>query len=54
MPYFQFLISIVATLANTSEKEQQKIPLHVENWVTRLVDQMNTDTDIRNEGELIG
>ncbi|KAJ3332601.1 putative E3 ubiquitin-protein ligase [Blyttiomyces sp. JEL0837] len=43
---------LINTLSNTSEKEQHKIPLHVENWVARLIDQMNTDTDIRNEENL--
>lgn len=40
-------------LSNTTEKEQQKIPLHVENWLSSLTDQINTDTDIRNEGIVI-
>ncbi|KAI8854573.1 hypothetical protein BC829DRAFT_359696 [Chytridium lagenaria] len=43
---------IGATLSNSSEKEQHKIPLHVENWVKRLMDQLNTDTDLRNEENL--
>ena len=37
-------------LSNTAEKQQQKIPLHVENWASRLLDQLNTDTDVRTEG----
>ena len=37
-------------MSNTTEKEQQKIPLHVENWLSNLTDQINTETDIRNEG----
>ncbi|KAI8925803.1 hypothetical protein BC831DRAFT_498169 [Entophlyctis helioformis] len=43
---------LINTLSNTAEKEQHKIPLHIENWVSRLLDQMNTDTDIRNEENL--
>eukprot|EP00842_Homolaphlyctis_polyrhiza_P006814 jgi/Hompol1/721/HPOL_005391-RA len=43
---------LINTLSNTAEKEQHKIPLHVENWVSRLLDQMNTDTDIRNEDNM--
>ncbi|KAJ3114491.1 Axonemal dynein light chain domain-containing protein 1 [Physocladia obscura] len=43
------LVILTTTLSNTCEKEQQKIPLHVENWVSRVLDQMNTDTDVRNE-----
>ncbi|KNC96796.1 uncharacterized protein SPPG_08000 [Spizellomyces punctatus DAOM BR117] len=41
--------NLIDTLSNTTEKEQHKIPLHVENWLSRLLDQLNTDTDIRNE-----
>ena len=37
-------------MANTTEKEQQKIPLHVENWLSNLTDLINTETDLRNEG----
>ncbi|KAJ3281673.1 Axonemal dynein light chain domain-containing protein 1, partial [Borealophlyctis nickersoniae] len=44
--------NIIDTLSNTTEKEQHKVPLHVENWAARLLDQMNTDTDIRNEENL--
>ncbi|KAH6571188.1 hypothetical protein BASA60_007309 [Batrachochytrium salamandrivorans] len=40
---------LISVLANTVEREQHKIPLHVENWISRLIDQMNTDTDTRNE-----
>lgn len=36
-------------MTNTTEKEQHKIPLHVENLLSRLLDQLNTDTDVRNE-----
>ncbi|KAI9363349.1 hypothetical protein DFJ73DRAFT_788970 [Zopfochytrium polystomum] len=43
---------LMKTLSNTSEKEQYKVPLHVENWVARMLDQMNTDTDVRNEENL--
>ncbi|KAJ3118918.1 Axonemal dynein light chain domain-containing protein 1 [Phlyctochytrium bullatum] len=43
---------LMETLSNSSEKEQQKIPMHVENWIKRLVDQLNTDTDLRNEENL--
>ncbi|ORY40179.1 hypothetical protein BCR33DRAFT_754291 [Rhizoclosmatium globosum] len=43
------IASLTETLTNTCEKEQQKVPLHVENWVSRIIDQMNTDTDVRNE-----
>ncbi|KAJ3191210.1 Axonemal dynein light chain domain-containing protein 1 [Irineochytrium annulatum] len=43
---------LTSTLSNSSEKEQHKIPLHVENWIKRLLDQLNTDTDIRNEENL--
>ncbi|KAJ3069417.1 Axonemal dynein light chain domain-containing protein 1 [Podochytrium sp. JEL0797] len=43
------LVSLTETLSNTCEKEQQKVPLHVENWISRILDQMNTDTDVRNE-----
>jgi hypothetical protein len=46
---YQLTIDI---LGNTTEKEQHKIPLHVENWLSSLTDQINTDTDIRNEGIL--
>ncbi|KAJ3141179.1 Axonemal dynein light chain domain-containing protein 1 [Geranomyces variabilis] len=41
--------NIIDTLSNTTEKEQHKIPLHVENLLSRLLDQLNTDTDVRNE-----
>ncbi|XJO76751.1 hypothetical protein BDV3_007238 [Batrachochytrium dendrobatidis] len=41
--------ALVNTLSNTAEKQQHKIPLHVENWISKLLDQMNTDTDVRNE-----
>ncbi|KAJ3031427.1 UNVERIFIED_CONTAM: Axonemal dynein light chain domain-containing protein 1 [Siphonaria sp. JEL0065] len=43
------IVTLTETLTNTCEKEQQKVPLHVENWVSRILDQMNTDTDVRNE-----
>ncbi|KAJ3086136.1 Axonemal dynein light chain domain-containing protein 1, partial [Quaeritorhiza haematococci] len=39
-------------LSNTTEKEQHKVPMHVENWLARVLDQLNTDTDIRNEENL--
>ncbi|KAJ3033158.1 Axonemal dynein light chain domain-containing protein 1 [Rhizophlyctis rosea] len=44
--------NIIKILTNTTEKEQHKIPVHVENWLARLLDQLNTDTDIRNEENL--
>ncbi|KAJ3049361.1 Axonemal dynein light chain domain-containing protein 1 [Rhizophlyctis rosea] len=43
---------IIKILTNTTEKEQHKIPIHVDNWLARLLDQLNTDTDIRNEENL--
>ncbi|KAJ3408692.1 Axonemal dynein light chain domain-containing protein 1 [Chytriomyces hyalinus] len=43
------IVNLTGILTNTCEKEQQKVPLHVENWVSRVLDQMNTDTDVRNE-----
>lgn len=42
------------TLSDTSEKEQTKVPMHVENWLHRVVDQIGSDTDIRNEGKKKG
>ncbi|KAI9012709.1 hypothetical protein BC832DRAFT_528683 [Gaertneriomyces semiglobifer] len=41
--------NLIETLSDTTEKEQHKIPLHVENFLSRLMDQLNTDSDIRNE-----
>ncbi|KAI9092459.1 hypothetical protein DFS34DRAFT_633666 [Phlyctochytrium arcticum] len=41
--------NLIETLSNTTEKEQHKIPLHVENWLSRLLDQLKTDTDVHNE-----
>ncbi|KAI8818932.1 uncharacterized protein EV422DRAFT_551113 [Fimicolochytrium jonesii] len=41
--------NIIDSLSNTTEKEQHKIPLHVENLLSRLSDQLNTDTDVKNE-----
>ncbi|KAI8809992.1 hypothetical protein BJ742DRAFT_676408 [Cladochytrium replicatum] len=43
---------VMNTLSNTTEMEQNKVPMQVDNWVSRLVDQLNTDTDIRNEENL--
>lgn len=37
------------TLSNTTEKEQHKTPLHVENLISRILDQMATDIDLKNE-----
>ncbi len=45
-------ISPTDTLSDTTEKEQTKVPMHVENWLHRVVDQISSDTDIRNEGNL--
>ena len=44
--------NLINAYSNTTEREQHKIPLHVENWVARVLDHMNTDTDIRNEGNI--
>ncbi|KAJ3122249.1 Axonemal dynein light chain domain-containing protein 1 [Nowakowskiella sp. JEL0407] len=44
--------TVVSSLSDTSEKEQLKVPLHIENFVSRLLDQLNTDTDLRNEENL--
>ncbi|KAI9203094.1 uncharacterized protein BJ171DRAFT_558937 [Polychytrium aggregatum] len=47
--WIEHIGTIIELISNTAEKEQQKIPLHVENWLSRVLDQLNTDTDIRNE-----
>jgi hypothetical protein len=47
------IAALSGLLSNTTEKEQHKIPLHVENWLSKLMDQFNTDTDIRNDGFFI-
>jgi hypothetical protein len=39
-------------LSNTSEREQHKIPLQVENWIARVLEQMNNDVDSRNEDNI--
>ncbi|KAJ3204071.1 Axonemal dynein light chain domain-containing protein 1 [Clydaea vesicula] len=40
---------LISTLTNTTEREQQRVPMHLENWLNRILDQINTDTDVRNE-----
>ena len=42
---------VLSILADTFDRDQSKIPLLVENWLSRILDQMNTDTDVRNEGK---
>ncbi|KAI8912817.1 hypothetical protein EDD86DRAFT_274457 [Gorgonomyces haynaldii] len=44
--------NLINIYSNTTEREQHKVPLHVENWVSRVLDHMNTDTDIRNEDNM--
>ncbi|KAI8897679.1 hypothetical protein BC833DRAFT_592703 [Globomyces pollinis-pini] len=41
--------ALINLLSNSTEREQHKIPLLVENWITRVLDQMNTDIDSRND-----
>jgi hypothetical protein len=41
------------TLSNTAEREQHKIPLQVENWIGRVLEQMNNDMDSRSEDNII-
>jgi hypothetical protein len=36
-------------LSNTAEREQHKIPLQVEHWIGKVLEQLNQDTDCRNE-----
>lgn len=42
--------NLINSYANTTEREQNKIPLHVENWIGKILEHLNTDTDVRNEG----
>lgn len=41
---------LINTLSNTSEREQHKIPLQVETWVARILEQINYDMDSAQEG----
>ncbi|KAJ1550783.1 Axonemal dynein light chain domain-containing protein 1, partial [Nowakowskiella sp. JEL0078] len=41
--------SVIEMLSDTCEKEQLKVPQRIENFMVQLTDQLNTDTNIRNE-----
>jgi hypothetical protein len=43
---------LINTLSNTAEREQHKIPLQVESWIARVLEQMNVDMDNRNEDNI--
>ena len=40
-------------LSNTAEREQTKIPVMVEHWISKILQQMNLDMDTRHEGKKI-
>jgi hypothetical protein len=50
--WIEMIANLINSYSNTTEREQHTIPLHVENWVRRILDHLNNDTDIRNEGTL--
>ncbi|EPZ33129.1 hypothetical protein O9G_004998 [Rozella allomycis CSF55] len=41
--------AVISILSETFEREQSKVPLTIENWISRILDRLNTDTDIRND-----
>lgn len=41
---------LVSILSNTAEREQHKIPLQVEGLVTKILEQMNNESDTKTEG----
>ena len=41
--------AVLEILSDTFEREQNKIPLTVENWISRIMEQASTDQDVRNE-----
>lgn len=50
--WIDMMANLINSYGTTTEREQHTIPLRVENWVARVLEHLNTDTDIRNEGIL--
>ncbi|KAL3899501.1 MAG: hypothetical protein SGCHY_002006 [Lobulomycetales sp.] len=47
--WIEICSSLISTLSNTTEKEQARVPTHIDNWRQRTLDQITTDTDVRSE-----
>ena len=45
----RFLNFSLVIIGKASDKEQRRIPSHVEGWMSKILDRMETDTDIRSE-----
>lgn len=41
---------VIACLSKTTEDEQRRIPLRIENWQSKIMDLLNTDVVMRGEG----
>lgn len=44
--------NVLEILSDNFEREQNKIPLTVESWLSRIMEQSSTDLDVRNEESL--
>jgi hypothetical protein len=50
--WIEICSNLISTLSNTTEKEQARVPIHIDNWRQRTLDQITTDTDVRSEENL--
>ncbi|ORZ33973.1 hypothetical protein BCR44DRAFT_1390896, partial [Catenaria anguillulae PL171] len=41
---------LIVMMSSSSGSEEKRLPLNVENWLTKLMDQLNNDTELRNDG----
>jgi hypothetical protein len=42
--------NLINAYANTTEKEQQKIPLAIETWFGKILESLNAENDTKTDG----